>query len=228
MLKRLYYIFLQRAYVFVKRNRPGQGKVYMMHKVSEDGDIYAISREHFSEFLNALCENKKIVDLETLVREKDPGNVVISFDDVYASVYENAFPLLKEKGVPYYLFVCNEYLNKEGYLSSDMIKEMLKDSKAILASHRYRHEPSRPMDKTALRKDLEQSKKELEEEFGVPVRAMAFPYGSVYACSRENILAASDIFDHVLMTYPLAYNGEDETVIPRININDAVYAKEIR
>ena len=228
MLKRLYYILYQRAYVLLKKIRSDQGRVYMMHKVSDDGDIYAISREHFSEFLNALCEKKKIVDLETLIREKNPGNVVISFDDVYESVYENAFPLLKKKGVPYYLFVCNEYLNKEGYLSSAMLKEMLKDSKAILASHRCRHELSRFMEEAALIRDLGQSKKQLEEEFKTPVRDIAFPFGSVYACSSSNIRTAANLFDHVLMTYPLPYNEEDGNTLPRININDANYAKEIR
>ena len=228
MLKRLYYILYQRIYVLLKRMRSDEGRVYMMHKVSEDGDIYAISAEHFSKFLNALCEKKKIVDLETLIREKDPDNVVICFDDVYASVYENAFPLLKEKDVPYYLFVCNEYLNREGYLSSEMLKEMLKDSKAILGSHRFRHELSRFMDEASLFHDLKQSKKQLEEEFKTPVTDMAFPFGSVYACSAGNIRAAFSIFDRVLMTYPLPYNEEDENMLPRININDATYAKEIR
>ncbi len=152
MFKRLYYILLQRAFVLFNRNKAAQGRIYMFHNVDDDADIYSITKENFELFLNFLCENKKIVDTDTLIRERDPKNVVITFDDVYESVYRNAYPLLKEKGVPYYLFVCNEYLDKDGYLNEEMLKEMLSESKAILGSHNLKHELSRFKDGSLLKR----------------------------------------------------------------------------
>ena len=227
MFKRLYYILLQRAYVLFHKNRPDQGRVYMFHNVNDDADTYSIKKDNFELFLNYLCQNKKIVDIETLIKEKDSNNVVITFDDVYESVFKNAYPLLKERGVPFYLFICDEYLNQEKYVNSDMIKEMLKESKAILGSHRMKHELSRLADANEIKEDLSQSKKKLEKEFGVSVNFFAFPYGSMYACSDRNTEDALSLFDYVFMTYAIPYNEEYENVIPRINMNDASFRKEM-
>lgn len=227
MFKRLFYILLQRLYVFRQKKKPCQGKVFMFHNVNDDHDTYSITAEHFDSLISQLMEHKKIVDAGTLVREKDPDHIVIGFDDVYESVYRNAYPFLKEKGIPYYLFVCNDFLDQEGYLSSEMVEEMLRDSKAILASHRYHHELSRFMKENELQEELERSRKELEERFHVEVKDFAFPYGSMYACSEENIATALNLFDHVFMTYALPYHEDYATVIPRINMNDSVYGKEL-
>ena len=120
------------------------------------------------------------------------------------------------------------YLDKENYLNSDMLKEMLKGSEAILGSHRYRHELSRFMEEKDLAKELRDSKKELEEVFGVEVKDFAFPYGSMYACSESNIKEACSVFGHVFMTYAIPYNDEYGNIIPRINMNDSVYGKEMK
>ncbi len=228
MIKRLYYILLQRFYVFRKKNQPCQGKVFMFHKIDDENGLYSITPEHFRSLIETLMKNKKIVDIDTLVREKDPDNVTITFDDVYESVYRNAYPVLKEKGIPYYLFVCNEFLDRERYLSSEMIEEMLKESKAILGSHDMRHLPARMRDPETVRQEMSGSKEELEKKFKIKIDSFAFPYGSMYACSDENISDASKISDYVFMTYPLSYHETMGKVLPRININDQTYEKECR
>ena len=119
------------------------------------------------------------------------------------------------------------FRSKENYVSSDMVKEMLRDSKAILGSHRMKHELSRFSDEMKIREDMKESKEKLEQEFGVKVNAFAFPYGSMYACSDQNIKDATELFDHVFMTYAIPYNEEYGNVIPRINMNDSVYGKEL-
>ena len=228
MFKRLYYILLQRFYLLSQKNKPCQGKVYMFHNVNEDHDTYAITKQHFESFIDHLVKNKKIVDIRTLIEQKDPNNVVISFDDVHDSVFYNAYPLLKEKGLPFYLFVSNEYLNTKGYLNEAMISEMLKDSGAVLGSHHYRHALSRFMDDKELKEDLLRSKEELEGKFNVEIDSFAFPFGSMYACSKQNIKDAAEIFDYVFMTYAIPYHESYGKVLPRINMNDSSYEREMK
>ena len=228
MFKRLYYILLQRWYVLKNKNKPCQGRVYMFHNVNDDKDVYSISKEHFKQLIEYWSKHKKVVDIETLIKEKDPDNIVISFDDVYESVYYNAYPLLKEKGLPFYLFVANEYLNKENYLKSEMVREMLEKSKAILGSHNFFHEMSRFTGKEETKEHLSRSRMELENEFKVKIDDFAFPFGSMYACSDENIEDASKMFDRVYMTYAIPYNEEYGKIIPRINMNDSVFEKEMK
>ena len=228
MFKRLYYILLQRLYVLKNKNRPCQGKVYMFHNVNDDHDTYSITKEHFEEFVEYLTKNKKVVDIETFLSEKDPDNVVISFDDVYESVYYNAFPILKKNRLPFYLFVSNSYLNKENYLSSGMLKTMLETSEATLGSHNYRHVLSRLCNEDELVEGFRRSKEELEQEFKLWVNDMAFPYGSMYACSEKNIEDALKVYERVYTTYAIPYNEKYGNVIPRINMNDSTYEREMK
>lgn len=228
MLKRLFYIICQRLYIGRKRKNECEGKVYMFHEISNKKDTYAISPRSFKSFLNYLIENKNIVDIETLINEKNENNVVLTFDDAYSSVYEYAHPLLRKYGVPYYIFICNDYLNKEDYLDEKMIKTMVKDSHCIIGSHGYYHTFSRPTEKHDMQTQLEVSKSELERKFNNNIDSFAFPYGSMYAVSKKNIETAKDIFEHVFMTYPLAYNSEYGKLIPRININEETYVKEMQ
>lgn len=225
MFKRLYYILAQRLYVWKNRRKKAQGRVLMFHRIDDSRDLYAISKDHFEKLIDELLKNHKIVDVKTLIEEKDERNVVLTFDDVYVSVYENAYPILKERGLPFYLFVCNEYLDQKDYLASSMVSEMLRDSKAILGSHNYVHELSRFAKEEEVKERMMRSKLELSDRFSCEIRDFAFPFGSFYACSDEDIEIAKGIFDHVFMTYPLAYHEEDGNVIARINMNDAVFER---
>lgn len=228
MIKRLFYIILQRLYVFSNRKKVNQGKVYMFHNISNDADDYSLSENHFLEMLDFLMKNKKIVDVETMMKELNENNVVITFDDAYDSVYHIAYPLLKKYNVPYYIFICNEYLHKDKYLTEAHIEEMLKNSKCILGSHNYFHELSRFLDLDTFKHNIISSKEELELKFNVDVEDFAFPYGSIYAVSSDNIYEAKKIFKHVYLTYALPYNKDYDDEIPRININDSNYERELR
>lgn len=228
MFKRLFYILKQRLYVSFKRKNINQGKVYMFHNICDESDTYNISKDNFKKFLDYLVSNYKIVDVKTLIKEKNARNIVLTFDDAYKSVYENVYELLKEYDVPYYIFICNEYLNKDKYLNEEEIKKMLKYSKCILGSHSYFHELSRFIKLEDFKKHIELSKQELQDRFDVDVIDFAFPYGSIYAVSNDNIYEAKKLFEHVYLTYNLAYNEEYENEIPRININNDNFQKEMR
>ena len=228
MIKRLYYIILQRLYVLKNKNKPCQGKVYMFHNVSDENDTYSINKTNFIKLLDYLCKNKKIVDVKALIKEKSKDNIVITFDDAFESVYVNAYPLLKEKDVPYYVFMCDEFLDKDNYLNKETLKEMMTESKCILGSHGLKHELSRFTSRSILENNLKESKAKLQQEFFDMVDSFAFPYGSIYACSEENIEVAKELFKYVFMTYNLPYNEEYKNVIPRININDKTFGKELQ
>ena len=228
MFKRLYYIILQRLFELKNRRKPCQGKVYMFHDISDLDDTYSIRQNSFEQMITFLSEKRKIVDADELINSLSGDNVVLTFDDAYASVYYNAYPLLKELDVPYYIFICEEYLNQQNYLSEDMIKEMLSDSRCIIGSHNTKHVLSRFVDLNDFNKDVQESKKNLENLFNVQVDSFAFPYGSFYACSQDNIDIAEKYYEKIFMTYNLPYNSEYKSIIPRININQSNYRKEMQ
>ena len=210
-----------------QHNKPCQGKVYMFHDVSSKSDTYSISADSFSQLLDYLDSTKNIVTVEELVNNPHKDNVVLTFDDAYGSVYHNAYPILKQNRVPYYVFICVDYLNKEKYLSLEMLKQMLSDSNCIIGSHNMKHDMARFKDLKQLDDDLLKSKQVLENLSGSKINSFAFPYGSMYACSDEDIEYAKKHYDYVFMTYGVAYNKDYGNIIPRININSENYRKEI-
>jgi len=85
----------------------------------------------FKQHLEYLSSNEFVVwPLEKLIKNLNdksmiPDRVIsITFDDAYENIYTNAWPLLKEKGYPFTLFIATDLIGKRGYLSWNQIREM--------------------------------------------------------------------------------------------------------
>ena len=116
-------------------------------------------------------------------------SVLITIDDGWRSVYTDAFPILKEFGYPFTLFLYKVYIEGGGKaLTVDMIKEMMKHG-ATLGSHSVSHPyPStyraqqrrgeRAFD-AFLRKEFGESKRFIEAKFATSVTTFAYPGGFV-------------------------------------------------
>ncbi len=114
-------------------------------------------------------------------------SILLTFDDGWKSVYTDAFPILKEFGYPFTLYLYKEYIDSGGRsLSSPMVQEMIK-SGATLGSHSVTHpyphvfksyQKKGPDAYDAfLRKEMGESKRFLEAQFGMKVTTYAYPGG---------------------------------------------------
>ena len=116
-----------------------------------------------------------------------PKSALITLDDGWKSVYTDAFPILKELGLPFTLFLYENYVdggNKA--LTSAMIREMMADG-ATIGSHSVSHPyPATVKQRMGrgpeeyeafLRHEMGGSKQFLESRFKVPVATYAFPGG---------------------------------------------------
>jgi peptidoglycan/xylan/chitin deacetylase (PgdA/CDA1 family) len=113
--------------------------------------------------------------------------VVLTIDDGWKSTYTEAFPILKEFGYPFTIFLYKNYVDGGGKaLTSAMIKEMMTHG-ATIGSHSVSH----PFPQTVksnrkkgaeaydkfLNTELGESKRFLEGKFGVTVKTYAYPGG---------------------------------------------------
>lgn len=114
-------------------------------------------------------------------------SVVLTFDDGWKSVYTDAFPVLREFGYPFTLYLYKNYVDGGGKaLTTPMIREMI-DAGASLGSHSVSHpfpiavknaRKKGPHEFDAyLRKEMGESKRFLESSFGVKINSYAFPGG---------------------------------------------------
>jgi peptidoglycan/xylan/chitin deacetylase (PgdA/CDA1 family) len=143
-------------------------------------------------------QGEKAMDAELLYKAiEQPNNYkhhyCITFDDIYDTVYTNAYPVLKKYNIPFVIFVTDELVGKVDpwskmpMISEEHLREMLVDPLCILASHGMEHKMFRDYTHTEAMKALKDSKRILAEKFGRQVEIFAFPFGRRVEVSNEAI-----------------------------------------
>ena len=157
---------------------------------------YSVLKSEFKEQIDTLTQAGAVfLNEEQLLKAKAENEfpekcVWISFDDVDTSVYENAFPILKEAGVPFTLFVIAGHVGSDDFsnlemASWDQLREMKESGLADFGSHTFdmhRFESETPVfllpeQAEEFKKDLEKSVDTIESELDITVKSFAYPYG---------------------------------------------------
>ena len=109
--------------------------------------------------------------------EKMPEAVVtLCFDDGYSSVYEVAFPLLKQYHYPATVFVIPSVLGQKGYLTLNQLR-ILSNNGWEIGSHTWSHPNLTEISLEEVEKELKKSKEWLLDK-GFKVYSFAYPYGA--------------------------------------------------
>jgi len=130
-----------------------------------------------------------------------PRTIVLTFDDGFQTTYDEAWPVLRQLGVPATLFLNTAYLDTETPFPFDVwgkawggkvppdtyrplttaqCREMVEDGLLELGAHTHTHEDFRGRPE-AFRSDLRCNLDILRERFGLREAPFAFPVGSVHA-----------------------------------------------
>ena len=105
------------------------------------------------------------------------GDIRITFDDGNASDIEHALPALRQRGMSATFFVVAGRMGQPGFLSEADVRA-LADAGMAIGSHGMRHVPWRGLDDAALREELVDARRLLEEVVARPVFEAACPFGS--------------------------------------------------
>ena len=150
--------------------------------------------------------------------------IVITIDDGWSSVYSDAFPILKEFGYPFTLFLYSKYVNVQGRsLSIDMIKEMQKHG-ATIGCHSMSHPypatvkaQRRSGPKTYqqfLDREMIESKKFLETNFRQPITTYCYPGG--YHTEEMYEVGKTNGYEHMFTVLPgKITRSSDDRTLPR-------------
>lgn len=209
----------------------------MFHDMSEDESRwydpdYSIKPSSFAELVDTV--RNKAPEMPFLTAEQfalDPTahGILITFDDAFRGVYECAYPILREREVPFIAFQCVQNLGNEAYLSREMICEMMQYAGFELGSHTLTHRKLSTLSLEESRQEITRSKEILEETFGREVRAIAYPYGSSSAVLvRDRRAAQMAGYQMAYATTACGYSNGDRYNIPRLNVNEANYRDIIR
>jgi peptidoglycan/xylan/chitin deacetylase (PgdA/CDA1 family) len=103
--------------------------------------------------------------------------VRITFDDGNASDLEHALPALVDRGLHATFFVVAGRLGMRGFLDAAGVRTLAGAGMAI-GCHGMRHRPWRTLDDGALREELVDARRRLEEVVRRPVTHAGCPFGS--------------------------------------------------
>jgi peptidoglycan/xylan/chitin deacetylase (PgdA/CDA1 family) len=115
--------------------------------------------------------------------------VGITFDDGFASDYEEAFPALLAEGARADFFVNTANVGTSEYLNWSQIREMHRGGMGI-HSHGHSHAALSLLSVDSLRRELNTSRNLLEDQLGSSVEFIAAPYGLVNRRVIHEALAA--------------------------------------
>ncbi|MEO5915629.1 MAG: polysaccharide deacetylase family protein [Luteolibacter sp.] len=153
----------------------------------------------------------KVITLDEFTAWKEQGKeipqkcILLTFDDGWKSVYTDAYPILKEFGYPFTLYLYKNYVDGGGKaLTTPMIEEMVAHG-ATIGSHSVSHpypitvKSFRKKGENAydayLRKEMGESKLFLESKFPAKVTSYSYP-GGFYT---EEMLKLSDEFGYTYL-----------------------------
>ncbi|HUI88580.1 MAG TPA: polysaccharide deacetylase family protein [Anaerolineales bacterium] len=169
-----------------------QVPIFMYHHVSDSpiGSDYYVPPEKFDVEMKLLHDwgyttitTSMLVQAITQGVSLPPRPIIISFDDSWESQYSNAFPIMKKYGFTGVLYTVVSYIGRPSglttdpsYLTADQLKEMAAAGWEI-GSHTETHQNVTVMTDDQLHYEIVQSRKDLQQELGVPILTFAYPFG---------------------------------------------------
>lgn len=141
------------------------------------------SFERQMRFLRRMRYNVVTVeDLAGMIsrKEKIPARTVaVTFDDGYRNNYTYAFPILKKYRIPVTLFIIVREVGRQqnDRLYWQEIEEMRASGLVDIGSHCVGPDPLIKLADDDVVREINDSKKMLEERLGVPVRIFSYPEG---------------------------------------------------
>jgi len=166
---------------------------------------------------------------------------VVTFDDGFHSVAENAWPELRKREIPWTTFVpsgclgqqpawlrhANGETRQDCVMSPEELRSLCGDPLVLIGSHTVRHANLLETAAENAVRELAQSKAELESILARPVRLFSYPFGARSpALDRQAQLAG---YRRVFTSEPsLAFQAPDEWVTGRISVDPSDWMLEFR
>ena len=117
----------------------------------------------------------------------DKNYLLLTIDDAFESFYLNAWPILKNKKIPFILFVSTREIGKHGYMSWEQIKEIEAYNFVTIGNHSHSHEYLIDQTDEKIIKDLKNSIKIFKEKLGYSPKIFSYPFGE-YSSNLKKIV----------------------------------------
>jgi peptidoglycan/xylan/chitin deacetylase (PgdA/CDA1 family) len=155
------------------------------HRFTDDGPkSTSVAPELFRSHLSYLQENDfEVLPLNEVIEALQANTtlpdkcVSLTADDGYQSIYDNAYPLLKEFQMPMAIFVATEAIDK--HFSAMMSWKQLVEMSDLITSYNHGVSHSHLVNEKegVIVAEITDAQKRLETELGTQTKFFAYPYG---------------------------------------------------
>jgi peptidoglycan/xylan/chitin deacetylase (PgdA/CDA1 family) len=221
--------------------RTAKVPILMYHYLSEppaDADIYrqdlSVKPALFAAQLDRMqTEGYTTINLYDLVANLTQGAplppkpVILTFDDGYRDNYENAFPLLKARGMQATFFIITDFIDakRPEYLSWDMVRMMYAAGMSI-ESHSRNHVSLRGRDKDYLVWQALGSLETIQAELGVPPHFICYPSGE-YDQKTIDVFKSANYWAGITTIQGATQHSDDLFELHRVRVRGTTTADQL-
>lgn len=167
-------------------------RILIYHQVGVSfGREMEITTDTFSRQLDWIQANGRLVDLETAIaRRNDEGSeelFVLTFDDGFEDVYKNAFPMMREREIPFTLYLTTKPIETGEPLDPkypdarplnwEEVGRMIASGLVTIGAHTHTHPDLRKVSPDQIVEELDHSNRLILERTGVHPRHFTYPWG---------------------------------------------------
>ena len=124
---------------------------------------------------------------EQITLKKNNRKILLTIDDGLLSFYNNAWPLLKSKKIPFILFVNTREVGTFNYMDWSQIKELSDNDLVEIGNHSHSHEYLVEEKPDFIREDILKSMKIFKEKLGKNSKFFSYPFGE-YSLEFKKII----------------------------------------
>jgi len=181
------FLFIPFTYTSAQESSEGTSAVFLTyHRFGEENlPSTNVKISQFKEQVKALLEGgHSFPDLTSTISNlknkalQTPKSVILTVDDGYKSILTDAWPILKENGIPLTIFISTDPIDsgQSNYLSWNDIRQLVREGVKI-AHHGANHGHGPQGSLEDFKEDIEKASKRFKEELGIIPDIFAFPYG---------------------------------------------------
>ena len=152
-------------------------------------------KETFEKQINGLLKlGYKVISYEDLVKYKNgeiPINkhtCLVDFDDGYEGNYKIALDIIKKYNIPVSIYVIDNCVGKEGYMSWEQIKELDETGLVTINTHGKEHYNFDQKETNEAVQDVEYAHSQIEEHLGKKqIKVFTYPCGLTKEETRKEL-----------------------------------------
>ena len=124
---------------------------------------------------------------QSLAQNKNERKVLFTVDDGLLSFYENAWPILKKKEIPFILFVNTREVGSFNYMNWEQITELYKSDNVEIGNHSHSHEYLVEESPKNIKADIIKSIDIFKDKLGENSDFFSYPFGE-YSLEFKKII----------------------------------------